>query len=121
MCSVSPNSLNMLKEYVKNITPTLMFDNVDVTPLMNQLQKYDPILRRTEEADELAVHYNVSSEIENEIRTHLKGSSYENVLADNKVIGRINSDKVLKLQFFKALIRINEIQNYSENGYIFHS
>lgn len=121
MCSVSPNSLNMLKEYVKNITPTLMFDNVDVTPLMNQLQKYDPILRRTEEADELAVHYNVSSEIENEIRTHLKGSSYENVLADNKVIGRINSDKVLKLQFFKALIRINEIHNYSENDQVYIS
>lgn len=121
MCSVSPNSLNMLKEYVKNITPTLMFDNVDVTPLMNQLRKYDPILRRTEEADELAVHYNVSSEIENEIRTHLKGSSYENVLADNKVIGRINSDKVLKLQFFKALIRINEIQNYSENDEVYIS
>lgn len=121
MCSVSSNSLTMLKEYVKNITPTLMFDNTDVTPLMNQLQKHDPVLKRTEEADALAVHYNVSSEIEEEIRKHLKKSSYESVLANDKVISRINSDKVLKLQFFKALIRVNEIMNYNESDEIYIS
>lgn len=121
MCSVSSNSLTMLKEYVKNITPTLMFDNIDVTPLMNQLQKHDPVLKRTEVADAFAIHYNVSAGIEDEIRAYLKGSSYESVLANNKVISQINSDKVLKLQFFKALIRINEIMNYNDNEEVYIS
>lgn len=121
MCMVLSNPLTMLKEYVKNITPTLMFDNADVTPLMNQLQKYDPVLKRTEEADAFAVHYNVSAEIEDQIRTYLKGSSYESVLANNKLIGQINSDKVLKLHLFKALIRINEIMNYNENDEVYIS
>lgn len=121
MCMVLSNPLTMLKEYVKNITPTLMFDNADVTPLMNQLQKYDPVLKRTEEADAFAVHYNVSAEIEDQIRTYLKGSSYESVLANNKLIGQINSDKVLKLHLFKSLIRINEIMNYNENDEVYIS
>ncbi len=37
------------------------------------------------------------------------------------MISQINSDKVLKLQFFKALIRINEIMNYNENEEVYIS
>lgn len=121
MCSVSPNSMTMLKEYVKNITPTLMFDNSDVTPLMNQLQKYDILLLRTEDADSFAIHYNVSYTIENEIRAYLQGSGYEHVLADHKVIGKINSDKVLKLKLFKILIRVRAIMDYVESDEVYKS
>ncbi len=121
MCSASSNYLTMIKEYIRNITPTLMFDNSDVTPLMNKLQKYDVLLRRSEEADIFAIHYNVSSEIEYEIKTYVRGSSYEKTLADSEIIKNINSDKALKLQFFKALIRINGIMNYNENDDVYQS
>lgn len=121
MCNSAANHLFMLKEYIRNITPTLMFDNEDVTPLMNQLHKYDALLNRSEEEDAFAVHYNVSSEIEDDIIHHLNGSSYEKVLTDGSVLGKINSDKVLKLHFFKTLIRVKEMMNYTEKDEVYLS
>ena len=38
-----------------------------------------------------------------------------------EIIKNINSDKALKLQFFKALIRINGIMNYNENDDVYQS
>lgn len=121
MCSATSNSLSLLKEYIKNITPTLMFDQPDVTHLMNQLQKYDPVLTRSEEADAFAIYYNVSSKIEDHIRTYLNGSSYVNVLTDPKIIDKIHSDKILKLEFFKVLIRVKSIMNYMEHDTVYQS
>jgi len=109
----------MLKEYINNVTPSLMFDHNDVTPLMNQLQRYDPVLERSEEADKFAVYYNVSSEIDKIIQQYLKGTSYEKVLTDSSVVEKINLDKVLKLQFFKLLVRMKYILEFHENDEIY--
>lgn len=56
-----------LKEFLKQITPALLFDSADVTVLMNMLRKYDPLLERTEKADEIAIWYYVSSNVSEEI------------------------------------------------------
>lgn len=110
-----------LKDYIKSISPMLMFDNADVTPLMNQLHKYDPLLNRSEEADKFAVYYNVSSEIESEIQQYLKNSSYEKMLANKVAIEKIISDKTLKIQFFKLLIRLKAMMEFEESDETYKS
>lgn len=40
-----------LKEFVKQITPALLFESADITALMNMLKRHDPLLLRSEEAD----------------------------------------------------------------------
>ena len=50
-------TLSFLKEYISDITPSLMYEYTDKSVLLNQLQKYDPLLVRSEQADEDAISY----------------------------------------------------------------
>lgn len=108
------DTYSYLKDYIRSTTPMLMFDNEDVTPLMNQLHKYDPLLERSEHADNLAVQYNVSSKVGEEIQQYLTNASYKKILANERYIENIVSDRELKLQFFKLLVRTKAITEYEE-------
>lgn len=125
------NDANFLKEFIKEITPVLMYDYSDLTTLMNQIRKYDPLLMRSEKADELAISYYVSSDISKNIEETLVGSPYESVLYDKNLIPTINDDKSLKSQLFNVLVRIEAMkthevadeiyQGYLKNLYLFNS
>lgn len=42
MAQSSTNEVSFLKEYISDITPSLMYEYIDKSVLLNQLQKYDP-------------------------------------------------------------------------------
>lgn len=99
-----------LKEFLKQITPALLFDSADVTVLMNILKKYDPLLVRFEKADEDAVSYYVSSDISSEIKEAFTKNSFGDIICGSDMIAKVNSDKVLKSNIYSLIVRVNSIE-----------
>lgn len=95
-----------IMEFMRQITPTLIFDSADVTVLMNMLKKYDPLLNRSEKADELAISYYVSSDISNDIHKVFDSVSYNKIICDRAMLNKMNDDKTLKSYVFNLIVRI---------------
>lgn len=104
------NEVSFLKEYISDITPSLMYEYTDKSVLLNQLQKYDPLLVRSEQADEDAISYYVSSDVSEEVISAIGKETYSKVLCQASAIEKINSDKVLKAQLFNMLERLKRIK-----------
>lgn len=104
------NEVSFLKEYISDITPSLMYEYTDKSVLLNQLQKYDPLLVRSEQADEDAISYYVSSDVSEEVISAIGKEIYSKVLCQASAIEKINSDKVLKAQLFNILERLKKIK-----------
>ena len=104
------NDVSFLKEYISDITPSLMYEYTDKSVLLNQLQKYDPLLVRSEQADEDAISYYVSSDVSEEVISAIGKETYSKVLCQASAIEKINSDKVLKAQLFNILERLKRIK-----------
>lgn len=98
-----------LKEFMTQVTPTLIFDSSDVTVLMNKLKKYDPLLNRSEKADEVTIAYYVSSDISHEIHSVFDDISYKNIICEPSMLEKMNKDKTLKSKVFNLMIRIKAI------------
>ncbi len=98
-----------LKEFMKQITPALIFNSVDVTVLMNMLKKYDPLLNRSEKADEVAISYYVSSDVSKDIHKVFDSVSYGAIVCDPAMLNKLNDDKTLKSNVFNLLVRIQAI------------
>lgn len=98
-----------LKEFMKQITPALIFDSADVTVLMNMLKKYDPLLNRSEKADEVAISYYVSSDISDDILKIFDNVSYESIICETTMLKKLNDDKTLKSNAFNLMVRIQLI------------
>ena len=96
-----------LKAFIAQTTPSLVFESSDVTPLMNLIKKYDPLLIRTEQADEIAISYYVSSNIEKDAKNVLQLEAYDGTVCNQ--LDKIKSDKVLKAQLFSFVVRIREM------------
>lgn len=104
------NEVSFLKEYISDIPPSLMYEYTDKSVLLNQLQKYDPLLVRSEQADEDAISYYVSSDVSEEVISAIGKETYSKVLCQASAIEKINSDKVLKAQLFNILERLKKIK-----------
>lgn len=87
-----------------------MYEYTDKSLLLNQLRKYDPLLERSEQDDEDAISYYVSSDVSKEITAIIGQESYSKVLCQTSAIEKINSDKILKAQLFNVLERLKKIQ-----------
>ncbi|MDE5758331.1 MAG: DNA phosphorothioation-dependent restriction protein DptF, partial [Allobaculum sp.] len=92
--TTTPSSF--LKEYLKCITPSLLFDNVDISTIMNKTRKYDPLLNRSESEDDIAIEYYVSEDISGTIASVINNSPYSAVLCNTDYISIFNEDKVIK-------------------------
>lgn len=103
------DDVSYLKEFMRQITPALIFDSVDVTVLMNMLKKYDPLLNRSEKADELAISYYVSSDISNDIHKVFDSVSYGTIICDQVMLNKLNDDKTLKSNAFNLIVRIQAL------------
>lgn len=112
-CSTNPSSF--LKEYLKCIMPSLLFDNVDISAIMNKTRKYDPLLNRNEKEDDIAIEYYVSEDITKKVKAIVEESPYSAVLCDPAYIDILNEDKAIKSKLFNVLIRIRDLMN--ETGY----
>lgn len=100
-----------LKEFMMQITPALIFDSVDVTILLNVLQKYDPLLIRSEKADSVAISYYVSSDITNTINNAFMSVPYKDIMCDFEKVEKFNNDKMLKSKLFNLIVRIKYIDD----------
>ena len=121
IAQASTNMDLFLKEYIKGITPVLMYEYNDMSALLNHVKQYDPLLNRSEETDETAIFYYVSSDIENEIVKVMTGISYGKVFCQKLSIDRINDDKVLKAQLYNIIVRINAMQHERNDTNVFSS
>lgn len=107
------NKAKYLKLYLSNITPTLMFGLSDVSLLMNVLKKYDPILLRSEQADEEAIDYYVSLNVCSNIVDGISNTAYAEVLNQEDLIATLNTDKQLKTIAFNTLVRLKKFNTES--------
>lgn len=110
IADASTITLTFLKEYLGDVTPILMYEYKDMSPLLNQLGKYDPLLFRSEIADEMAIFYYVSSDVSKEIKEKLTGTAYAQVLGQKDIVNKLNDDKALKAKIFNILVRIEAIK-----------
>lgn len=78
------------------------------------------VFRVSEQADEDAISYYVSSDVSNEVISVLDKEVYSKVLCQQSAIEKINSDKVLKAQLFNILERLKKIKSniIQENAYM---
>ena len=107
----STNTISFLKEYVNDITPSLMYEYSDMSSLLNLLRRYDPLLNRSEAADEAAIFYYVSSDVEKEIVKVVGEVAFGKVLCQKPAIVKINDDRVLKAQLFNILVRVRAMRD----------
>ena len=96
-----------LKKFLRQITPSLLFDSMDVTALMNILNKYDPLRMRSEKADESAISYYVSSDISKEIEKRFKDIPFGRILCESSMVEKINTDKLIKSELYKLMVRVD--------------
>lgn len=98
-----------IKEFLKQVTPTLLFDSADVTVLLTLLKKYDPLLNRSEEVDDNAISYYVSSDVSFEVRKAFVENTFGDVICENNIIAKINEDKYLKSSVYNSIVRVMAI------------
>jgi DNA phosphorothioation-dependent restriction protein DptF len=108
-----------LKEYLRHVTPALIFDSSDVTTLMNLVQKYDPLLVRTEADDAMSISYYVSSNVSKNIETAISNLPYAKVLCGDNLLVKVNSDKVLKSMMFNLIVRSQFIESDEKTDVVY--
>lgn len=119
MAQASMNTATYLKEYIRDLTPCLMYEYSNLSLVLDQLRKYDPLLVRSERADEEAIFYYVSSDIEREVLDVMKEESYGNMICERSVLERINEDKIIKAQLFNILVRIKAMHQTTDTENVY--
>ena len=100
-----------IKEFLRQITPTLLFESSDLTLLMNMVRMYDPLLVRTEDADQIAISYYVSSNVIEDVKKIFSGTTYGDVVCSSILFERINGDRTLKGQVFNLMTRVDALES----------
>lgn len=100
-----------IKEFLRQITPTLLFESSDLTSLMNMVRMYDPLLVRNEEADQIAISYYVSSNVVEDVKKIFSGTTYGDVVCSSILFERINGDRTLKGQVFNLMTRVDALES----------
>ena len=95
-----------LNEYIKDITPMLMYEYQDVSNLMNKVKRYDPVLCRSQSADKDTILYYVTSDVSDFVTNIVKNTPYNEILGKKNVMEKINKNKNLKLLMFNVITRI---------------
>lgn len=113
------NTSKYLKEFLDCIMPAIMFDSVDITTIMNKTRKYDPLLSRSEEADDLAIEYYVAEDVSATVKKMLVDSPFLETLSSTDAIDAINGDRALKSKLFNVLVRISAISSAEDTDKVF--
>ena len=100
-----------IKEFLRQITPTLLFESSDLTSLMNMVRMYDPLLARNEEADQIAISYYVSSNVIEDVKKIFSSTTYGDVVCSSILFERINGDRTLKGQVFNLMTRVDALES----------
>ena len=110
LCKNTKKYHNDINLYLDDLTPTLLFESIDVSKLMTELSKYDPLLIREEKFDDDTVSYFVSEKSMDQIKGVLEKTSYGNMIV-NESNAKCIENKSLKMEIYKLFFRINSILN----------
>lgn len=108
-----------LKEFLKQITPALLFDSADVTLLLTMLQRFDPLLHRSENADTEAISYYVSTDVSKDLSRAFGQMTYKDIICNPAVAEKVNDDKAIKAILFNLMVRVQTIDNESSTDDIY--
>lgn len=113
------NTETIIKNFIKGITPELIFEQISVSGLMDDVREYDPVLYRDELGDDFAVEFYVSTDVTSLIKKDLEDTIYGEFLLADEMINAINIDKDIKSYIFKFLLRIRAMKTNSFNDDIY--
>ena len=108
-----------LKEFLKEITPALLFDSADVTLLLTMLQRFDPLLHRSENADTEAISYYVSTDVSKDLFRAFGQMTYKDIICNPALVEKVNDDKAIKATLFNLMVRVQAIDNESSTDDIY--
>ena len=110
MSDTLSNTETTIKSFLKGITPELLFEQIGVSELMDDVRKYDPILHRDELGDDFAVEFYVSTDVTTIIKRDLDATIYGEFLLADEIVDAINIDKDIKSCIFRLLLRIRAMK-----------
>ena len=110
---------NMLKSkndneyfmYIDYLLPSLLYEYSDISPLINNIIKYDILRERHEMLDESAVDFSVSQKVDSIICDTIDNTPYKGVVITDKLNDYVsgNKRKDNKLKLFKLMMRLKKI------------
>lgn len=109
-----------IKRFLKGITPELIFEQIGVSGLMDDVRECDPVLYRDELGDEFAVEFYVSTDVTDLIKNDLNDTIYGEYLLEKEIVNTINMDKDIKSCIFRLLLRIRAMKTNSFNDVIYN-
>ena len=86
---------------------------------MDTIQKYDPLLIRSEKADAKAISYYVSTDVTSEINNAFMLSPYKDVICASGMIVKIIDDRQLKPGLFNLIVRMQHIDEGKSESEIY--
>lgn len=100
-----------INSYLGSLTPSLMFEQRDTSPLVNIIKKYDPVIVRTEKTDEEAIEFYVANNAEESIAKEFSNLPYKSFIFDSQVMKKIGSDKGYRSKIFSSIKRCQAFLN----------
>ncbi len=91
--------------YLKSMTPSLLFDQKDCSPLLSTIKISDPITKRSEKNDEEAIDFYVKTSVEQSIKNEFNTLPYKDFLFENQVMQKISIDKTYRSKLFSIIKR----------------
>ena len=87
------------------MTPSLLFDQKDCSPLLSTIKISDPITKRSEKNDEEAIDFYVKTSVEQSIKNEFNTLPYKDFLFENQVMQKISIDKTYRSKLFSIIKR----------------
>lgn len=97
----SSNIKKRISAYLNALTPSLMFEQKDASPLLNIIKKCDPVAVRDEKSDLEAIDFYVSSNVEKSIQVSYEKLPFSNFFLEHQVIEKLKTDKYYRSGLFK--------------------
>lgn len=103
-------SENQIVAIFNSMTPNLIFHQAGLSEILDALNDNDPVLQRTEEADDFAIEYFVTDECVNLLRTILEPTVYGKFVFDSDIKNICNNSSKLRPVLLNSYIRIKAIE-----------
>lgn len=96
---------------LSQITPSLLFDQPEVSTLMKNISDGDPLRYNDENSDNYVLQYCMDENVGPTLKSEFAKTPYAEFISQSDNIDLINNDKELKKTALMCLIRINAIKN----------
>ena len=97
-----------IKNFIGNITPTIIFERQDASNILEAFQQLDPLNNRTEELDNLLIRLSTAGDVASIFQKHimLEHLSYLKQFFTPDLFEALNRNKVLRENLSKLFVRL---------------